>query len=50
MVICGHIHEDAGTTTLGRTIIVNCAMNKNMSGALIDLDLENLPEIEMVTL
>jgi hypothetical protein len=50
MVICGHIHEDAGTTTLGRTIVVNCAMNQKMSGALIDWDLENLPGIEMITL
>ncbi|MBI9091309.1 MAG: metallophosphoesterase [Desulfobacterium sp.] len=50
MVICGHIHEDAGTTTLGQTIVVNCAMNRNLSGALIDWDLEHPPSIEMVTL
>ncbi|MCP4114104.1 MAG: phosphoesterase [Desulfobacteraceae bacterium] len=50
MVICGHIHEDAGITTLERTIVVNCAMNRKLSGAIIDWDLENPPGIEMAAL
>ena len=36
MVLCGHIHEQAGYQFLKNTLIVNCAMNKNFSGAIID--------------
>ncbi len=50
MMICGHIHEDAGTTTLGRTIVVNCAMTQKLSGAIIDWNPDHPPGVEMVTL
>ncbi|MCD4674504.1 MAG: metallophosphoesterase [Desulfobacula sp.] len=36
MVLCGHIHEQAGYQFLKNTLIVNCAMNKKFSGAIID--------------
>ena len=36
MVLCGHIHEQAGYQFLKNTIVVNCAMNKNFNGAIID--------------
>ncbi|MCK5349231.1 MAG: hypothetical protein KAJ25_07560, partial [Desulfobacula sp.] len=36
MVLCGHIHEQAGVQFLKNTLIVNCAMNKKFSGAIID--------------
>ncbi len=35
LLICGHIHEDCGVTTVGRTHVVNCAFNRDGSGALI---------------
>jgi len=35
LLICGHIHEDSGTTLIGRTQVVNCAFNRRGSGALI---------------
>ena len=38
LVICGHIHEDPGTTTVGPTTIVNCSIARRGEGALIDLD------------
>ena len=37
LVLCGHIHEDLGYTTYGKTIIVNCSMGKRGEGALIDI-------------
>ena len=36
MVVCGHIHEQAGYRYLKNTLIVNCAVNKNHIGAIID--------------
>lgn len=37
LVICGHIHESPGKTTIGRTVVVNCAMGSKKKGALIEL-------------
>jgi Icc-related predicted phosphoesterase len=50
MVLCGHIHGDAGFSFLGQTLVVNCAMNRETSGAIIDYDLNHPPRIEMVHL
>lgn len=36
LVICGHIHENAGTTFLGKTMVVNCSMGKQGAGVLVD--------------
>jgi putative phosphoesterase len=36
MVVCGHIHEQSGYRYLKNTLIVNCAVNKNHIGAIID--------------
>ncbi|MCP3875630.1 MAG: phosphoesterase [Desulfobacteraceae bacterium] len=36
MVLCGHIHEQAGYQFFKNTLIVNCAMNKKYNGAIID--------------
>lgn len=36
MVVCGHIHEQTGYRYLKNTLIVNCAVNKNNLGAIID--------------
>ena len=40
VVICGHIHEDAGTAFLGRTLVVNCSMGKTGAGALVSFSPE----------
>ena len=37
LLICGHIHEDAGMACLGKTLIVNCAMGSFCEGAIIDI-------------
>jgi len=48
MVLCGHIHEQAGYQFLKNTLVVNCAMNKLYSGAIIDC-CKNIPlKIKMV--
>jgi Icc-related predicted phosphoesterase len=36
MVLCGHIHEQAGYQWLKKTLVINCAMNKKYSGVIID--------------
>lgn len=38
MVICGHIHEEAGYTRLKNTTILNCAVNRTYTGAIIEFD------------
>ena len=38
LVLCGHIHEDPGFTTLGKTTVVNCSLGKRTEGALIELN------------
>ncbi len=35
VVICGHIHEQAGWAFRGNTLVVNCAMGNDCAGALI---------------
>jgi uncharacterized protein len=37
LLICGHIHEDAGLEDMGNTRIVNCAMGCFCEGAIIDI-------------
>lgn len=43
LVLCGHIHEQAGVATIGRTIVVNCAMGRASDGALIRYDGRSSP-------
>jgi len=38
IVLCGHIHEQAGYQFFKNTLIVNCAMNKQFSGAIIEYE------------
>jgi uncharacterized protein len=35
LILCGHIHEQAGVEVRGRTVVVNCAMGSNRAGVLI---------------
>ena len=38
MVLCGHIHEQAGYQFFNNIPVVNCAVNNKFSGAIIDYD------------
>jgi Icc-related predicted phosphoesterase len=49
LVVCGHIHEQAGVATIGRTIVVNCAMGRSSDGALIRYDGRSSPVCRMLS-
>lgn len=48
MVVCGHIHEQAGYQYLKNTLIVNCAVNKTCIGAIIDCEKDKPLKIKML--
>lgn len=48
LVICGHIHEQAGMETIGQTTVVNCAMGRDGNGALIRYDGQSAPACTML--
>jgi len=48
VVICAHIHESSGVTTVGKTTVVNCAMSKKRSGALLIFEDGKLARLEMI--
>jgi hypothetical protein len=48
MVLCGHIHEQAGMNFIQNTLIVNCAMNKDHHGAIIDLQKDTRPRVNLL--
>ena len=48
VLICGHIHEDSGTSMVGRTHVVNCAFNRGGSGALILFEDGRFVDLKMI--
>ena len=48
VLICGHVHEQAGWDHLGPTLVVNCAMNRKYKGALIHMEPGKPPEAQML--
>lgn len=48
LLICGHIHEGSGITTIGKTLIVNCSINKFYSGARIEYHKGTAPKAELI--
>ena len=48
VVVCGHVHEQAGYDTLGDTLVVNCSMGRGGSGALICLSPGQALQVEML--
>jgi len=38
LVLCGHIHEDPGFSSINETIVVNCSMGKRGEGSLIEIN------------
>lgn len=49
MLICGHVHEHAGTSMLGKTLVVNASMNRKSSGAIIDLQADRSLHVEILS-
>ncbi len=48
LLICGHIHEKPGTALVGKTLVVNCNMERTKAGAMIEFDKDQAPEVEMI--
>jgi hypothetical protein len=51
MVLCGHIHEQAGmdfVPGIPDTLVVNCAMNKDHHGVIIDLQKDTRPRVNFL--
>jgi hypothetical protein len=46
LLICGHIHEAAGSERMGRTLVVNAAMGRRGGGALIRLGVDGDMQLE----
>ncbi len=45
LVLCGHIHQCGGMTTINKTMIVNCNMAGQNDGALIAVDDSTPPRV-----
>jgi len=37
LLLCGHIHESAGTATIDKTIVVNCNIARKNGGAIVEI-------------
>ncbi|MFO8047799.1 MAG: metallophosphoesterase family protein [Desulfosudaceae bacterium] len=48
VLICGHIHENAGTAYLGSTLVVNCSIGKAGGGALVSFPRGGRPSAVML--
>lgn len=48
LVLCGHIHEDFGTKSLHQSTVVNCAIARQGSGAIIDLEENEAPKVNLL--
>ncbi|WP_035241186.1 metallophosphoesterase family protein [Desulfobacter vibrioformis] len=48
LVLCGHIHEDFGLKTLHQSTVVNCAIAGPGSGAVIDLEKNECPRVNLL--
>lgn len=48
VMLCGHVHEDSGASKVGNTRVINCALNKTRSGALLRFESGNLAGFKMI--
>jgi len=48
LVLCGHIHEDAGSAWVGKTLVVNCSIAHGGNGAIIEMDGLGPPSARMI--
>ncbi|MBW1848664.1 MAG: metallophosphoesterase family protein [Deltaproteobacteria bacterium] len=48
VLICGHIHERAGFTSIGKTLVVNCSISKTCAGAIIDYHKGGKPKAKII--
>ena len=48
MLLCGHIHEQAGQGFIKNTLVINCAVNTIRAGAIIDLEKGHPPRVNFL--
>jgi len=48
LVICGHIHERAGTAPFDNTLVVNASIGRHGEGAIIELKGNEAPLVTMI--
>jgi Icc-related predicted phosphoesterase len=48
LVLCGHIHESAGSATIGTTVVVNCTMGSGGAGALMNFEKGRVLSVELL--
>ena len=48
VLLCGHIHERPGITSIGNTVVVNCNLTRGSSGALIEIDPDRSPTVRLL--
>ena len=48
LLICGHIHESAGTATIGNCVVVNCNMSHKKAGAIVEMSDNYRPVVRML--
>ena len=48
MLLCGHIHEQAGQGFINNTLVINCAVNTIRAGAIIDLEKGHPPRVNFL--
>ncbi len=47
LVICGHIHEGRGQVQIGETTVVNCGLARSGFYAVIEVETDKRPEVEL---
>ncbi|MFP4654385.1 MAG: metallophosphoesterase [Methanohalobium sp.] len=47
LIVCGHIHEARGVMEFGKSIVVNPGMGSDGYGALIDINVDETPKIDV---
>ena len=48
LVLCGHVHEQPGKAMLGNSLVVNCSMSRSGAGAVIDLEKNSPPRVNLL--
>jgi Icc-related predicted phosphoesterase len=49
VLLCGHIHERPGITSIGDTVVVNCNLTRGSSGALIEINPDHSPKVRLLS-
>jgi Icc-related predicted phosphoesterase len=48
ILLCTHIHKQAGFFHINETLVINCAMNKYATGAIIEYEQDKPLRVDML--